>query len=483
MKTLKALSQKAATLCGIQNVLGWDQETFMPPGAAEARADQMQLLAGIIHDAKTNPEYEKALNDLIDIKTGKIKLKKASEEDQAALREWRRDFLIETSLPKSFVEEFSKLTSTSIEAWKEARKENSFKKFAPFLEKIIAMSRKKAELLGYKDSPYDALLDIYEPGLTSKQVEKTFDEVQKALTPLIKKAKSKKKPYKKKMGEKEQLAISHVVLERMGYDLALGRIDLSTHPFSSAPHPTDSRITTRLSLDNPLSNILTTLHEAGHAVYELGLPLEHYGTPLCESISLGIHESQSRFWETRIGLSMPFWQSMEKTLNEPAQKLYDAVNQVSPSFIRVEADEATYPLHVILRFRLEKRLIEGTLKVKDIPEAWRKEMKDLLGIEPPTDTEGCLQDIHWSMGGFGYFPTYLLGTLYASQFFETFAKAHPDWEKKVKKGELLFIRKWLGDNIHKHGRRYRPLELLEKVTGKPFSPQPFLSYLSQKLSK
>ena len=480
MNLLKTLSEKAAVLKGIDSILNWDQETYMPPGAGSARAQQLKLLAGLYHEAKTSAEFKRALSHLVDLKTGKVLVNSLTDEEKGSLREWRRDYLLESKLPATFVEEFSQLTSTAIEVWKIARQENSFQKFAPYLDKIVQMSRKRAEFLGYQDHPYDALLDLYEPSLTTKVVQKVFDDVQKSIVPLLKGYKQKKVPFKKKMSIDKQLSLSHELLEKVGYDFNHGRLDLSIHPFSSSPHPTDNRITTRIQVEDPLSNILTTLHEAGHALYEMGLPLDKWGTPAGESASMAIHESQSRFWETRIGLSKPFWKLMAPKLGVSADTLYKVVNHVKPGFIRVDADEVTYPLHVILRFRLEKGLIEGSLKVRDIPAVWNEQMKSLLGITPRNDSEGCLQDIHWSMGAFGYFPTYLLGTLYASHLFEGFRKDHSDWEKRVELGDLIFIKEWLNKKIHKHGRTFQPLDLIEQASGKPFSPRAFLNYLSEK---
>lgn len=477
MNTLTHLSQKAATLKGIESILGWDQETFMPPGAAESRSEQLKLLAGLYHKAKTQPAYKKALGALIDLKTGHVLTKGLREEEKASLREWRRDYLLEVKLPKKFIEEFSQLTSQGIEVWKFARQEKNFQHFAPHLEKIVTYARKKADLLGYKEHPYDALLDLYEPLLTTRATERQFNLVEKELIPLIQKTKKKHSPFIKKLSVDRQLALSQELLHKMGYDFNHGRLDLSVHPFSSAPHPTDSRITTRIDVDNPLSNILTTLHEAGHALYEMGLPIDKWGTPLGESVSMAVHESQSRFWETCIGLSRPFWKWVAPQLGASSETLFEVVNRIEPGYIRVDADRATYPLHIILRFRLEKRLIEGSLNVRDIPEAWRQEMQTLLGLTPPDDALGALQDIHWSMGAFGYFPTYLLGTLYASHLFEKFKKDHKDWETRVAKGDLLFIKKWLNDKIHRHGRLYPPLELIERASSKPFSADAFLKQL------
>lgn len=480
MNTLTALSIKAAQLKGIGEILGWDQETYMPPGAAQARADQLKLLAGWHHEVKTSPEFKRALSQLVNIDTGKILVPSLSEEEKSAVREWRRDYLKESKLPASFIEEFSMLTSAAIEAWKEARLANDFAHFKPYLEKIVQMSRKQAEYLGYKEHPYDALLDLFEPGLTTKAIQPIFDQVQKTIAPLLKGYKSKKVVFHKKMSIAKQLELARELLTNVGYDFNYGRLDLSIHPFSSTPHPTDSRITTRIRVDDPLSNLLTTLHEVGHAFYDMGLPAEKWGTPAGESVSMAVHESQSRFWETRIGLSLPFWKFMAPKFEAKAETLYHFVNHVKAGFIRVDADEVTYPLHIILRYRLEKGLIEGSIRVQDIPVLWNEQMKSMLGITPPDDKRGCLQDIHWSMGSFGYFPTYLLGTLYASHLFEKFSKDHPDWEKRVESGDLQFIKTWLHQKIHRHGRTYPPLELMERATGKPFSPKAFLNYIKKK---
>ena len=268
------------------------------------------------------------------------------------------------------------------------------------------------------------------------------------------------------------------------------RLDLSSHPFSLALHPHDSRITTRFVPNAFMSNLFSILHEAGHSFYEMGLPLEQWGTPLGQYVSLSIHESQSRWWETLIGRSFPFWQffypHLQKELSflkkVPLERFYRAIHHVEPSFIRVESDEVTYCLHVILRFEIEKQLISGKLQVSDLPEAWNAKMKELFGIIPPTNTLGCLQDIHWSIGAFGYFPTYALGNLFAAHFFTAFGKEHSDWEKRLAKGDLSFIRNWLKENIHQHGRMYDAEALAKHVTGKPLSAAAYCTYLKKKYS-
>jgi len=464
----------------------------MPKEAAEIRGDQLQILAGIIHREKTGKKFVNALAKLVDLKTGKVLSKALDARQKAALREWHRDWRIDHALPAKFVEEFAKLSSQSMDVWKNARKANSFQQFAPFLEKIIAMNRRKAEYIGYKDAPYDALLDLFEPSVTTKTITPLFEKLKKFLVDKVKKIKAEPEIDDKilcgKFDHDKQMAFARRVLEDMGYDFNKGRLDLSAHPFSSSIHPYDSRITTRLTSDSILSNVSTSLHEGGHSLYEMGLPVDDYGTPLSEAISYGIHESQSRWWETRIGLSKPFWERYLPLLKKEFPALgkvsldafYRAANKVEPSMIRVESDEVTYSLHVILRYEMEEALIHGKLKVREVPEAWNAKMKQYLGVTPKTNAEGCLQDVHWSMGAFGYFPSYTLGNLYAAQFFEAFAKHNPDWEKKVAKGDLLFIKDWLNKHIHQYGKQFSSQELLKKVTGKDFTVEPYLNYIESK---
>lgn len=487
------ISRYAATLEGVAKLLDWDQETYMPLGAFENRSEQLKILAGLIHKERTGKKFSNVLSNLIDIKSGKILHKDLSEQQRAALKEWRRDYLQQSSLPAKFVESFAKLTSQAIVLWREAKKNDDFDSFAPVLTKIIEMNRKKADYLGYQDHPYDALIDLFEPDLKTKEIDSFFKDVRQNLTPLIQKISSQKAIKDDflfgKWDEKKQIEFGWLLLDDMGYDRAKGRLDISSHPFSSSSHPTDSRITTHLHPTSLMSNISAVLHEGGHSLYEMGLPHDLFGSPLGEPRSHGIHESQSRWWETRIGLSKPFWKHffpiLQKKFNGPLEKVsldafYKAINKVEPALIRVEADELTYPLHIILRFEIEKKLIEGSMKVKEIPSMWNAKMKEYLGVTPKNNSEGCLQDIHWSMGAFGYFPTYTMGNLYAAHLFEAFAQQHSDWEKRVGNGELAFIRDWLGKNIYQHGRRYSSHELLKKATGKEFSAKAYVNYLKDK---
>ena len=489
-------SRKAKVLEGVSHLLEWDQETCMPKKAAPIRAEQIQTLAGIIHKEQTGKPFANALSKLIDLKTGEIQSKDLKPEQKAALKRWLRDYQMQTSLPTSFVEKFARVTSEAHVVWDQAKKQNNFTSFLPMLEEVIDLNKQKAEYFGYSEHPYDALLDIYEPEMTTKEVSKVFTPLKKSIVELLNKIKSSKQIDDSKLTVRyepsQQFSFGNKLTELIGYTDDTGRLDLSSHPFSSASHPTDSRITTRIIPNLPISNIRSILHECGHAFYEIGLPAEHYGTPLGESISLGIHESQSRWWETRIGQSQAFWKFLLPHMKEHfkgkldgigPEKMWRGVNKVQPSMIRVEADEVTYALHVILRFELEKALTEGSLAPQDLPSAWNHQMEQLLGITPKNDAEGCLQDIHWSMGAFGYFPTYALGNLYAAQFFEAFEKDHPEWNESVEKGEFSFIKEWLTKKVHVHGRRYSSRELLKKISGKTFSAEPFENYLTKKYSE
>jgi carboxypeptidase Taq len=492
---LQQFSRTTRTLKGVSSLLEWDHETYLPPDAAKIRGSQLELLAGMVHERKTSNKMARLLDKLISLKTGKIKGKELSLPQEAALREWRRDYLKDTALPKKFVEEMAKLISQAVLVWREAKEKDAFQHYAPFLDKLVSMARKKADYLGYEAHPYDALLDEYEPDMTTKDISKLFSGLRQPIVALLKRIKRSKQPDNHflfgSFPPRKQLKFGKRLLTDMGYEMSKGRLDLSTHPFSSSSHPTDNRITTRIHPSSLISSLSAILHEGGHALYEMNLPVEQYGSPLGEAISLGIHESQSRWWETRIGQSKPFWKHYLPLLQKEFKALekvsldqfYRAINKVETSLIRVEADEVTYTLHIILRYELEKALIEGKLPIREVPDAWNAKMMELLGITPKTNSEGCLQDVHWAMGNFGYFPTYALGNLYAAHLFEAFEMAHPDWEQRVAEGELLFINNWLKEMIHRHGRRFQSKELLKQVSRRAFSINSFIQYLTKKYSE
>lgn len=490
---LSNMSKHFQQLSSILQLLEWDQEVFMPPGAAAARALQQKTLAGILHKERSGRPFEKALSGLIDLDSAVIKGEGLRPDQSAALHWWRRDFLRDKALPTSFVEEFSQLCSISMNVWRTARQQKNFAPFAPYLEKIVQACRRKADFIGYKEHPYDALLDEFEPEMTTKELVPLFTAVAAEVKQLLKDIKTTPQVDDScilaAFPQELQLAFSRVLLENIGYDFSKGRLDLSAHPFSSSLHPTDSRITTRVDVNNLMGCLSAALHEGGHSLYEMGLPQELWGTPLGASVSLGIHESQSRWWECYIGLSKPFWRYFFPLLQHqfPEQlgkvtldTFYRAINKVEPTFIRVEADEVTYPLHVVLRFSLERQLIEGSLKVKELPDAWNSMMQDLLGITPPDISLGCLQDIHWSMGAFGYFPTYALGSMYAAQLFSAFSLSHSNWHESIAAGQLDFVRGWLQENIYQYGRQYSSKALVAHATAQPFSAQFYIDYLKDK---
>ncbi len=493
---LCTLAREAGTLGSVQALLAWDQETYMPHAAGPFRAEQQAMLAALVHERRTSPRVGELL-----AKCEADPAVRGNDEAAANVREMRRDYDLATKLPKDLVAELAKTASQSQEAWKAARERNDFPAFAPWLDKMMTLSRRKADCLsdGKAAEPYDALLDQYEPGMTAKQIEGIFTPLRAQLTDLIKDvAKSKKKISTKclevKYDAAKQHALGLAVLKAIGFDLDAGRLDTTTHPFCEGLGPGDTRLTTRYRDEHFSDALYGTLHEAGHGIYEQGLPKrDHnfalFGQPLADAISLGIHESQSRMWENFVGRSKHFWKwalpVAKKHLGKSVAKYevkdyFAAVNTVKPSLIRVEADEGTYNMHIMIRFELERAMISGSLKPKDLPGEWNKRYKDYLAIDVPDDKRGCLQDVHWSFGLVGYFPTYTLGNLYGAQFWETIQEQIPDLNKHIAKGKFSPLREWLNTNIHRHGRRYRAEELCKKVTGKDLSAEPLLRHLRSK---
>ncbi|OGN54680.1 MAG: carboxypeptidase [Chlamydiae bacterium GWC2_50_10] len=488
-------ARKAKVLDSIKGLLHWDQETYMPLRGIDLRAEETALMAHLVHREMTSKKFGRALSQLVDLETGECFDDSLSFEKRAALREWRRDYLHEVRLPPSFVKLFAKTTALAQQVWQRAKEKSDFKLFAPHLEKIVSLCRQKADYLSFNEHPYDALLDLYEPEMTTHQITSLFGSLHIHLTALLKKISGCGQPPSEFLHQeyepKRQLEVGKMLLKAMGLESDSSRIDLSAHPFCLSLSPHDLRLTTRIHPENLSSNLFSVLHEGGHALYEKNLPAEHFGSPLCEGVSLGVHESQSRFWEVFIGHSHPFWEhcfpllqrEFPETLSAVSlDDFFKAINTVAPSCIRIEADEVTYCQHILLRFEMEKALLEGNLKVRDIPEVWNEKMRAYLGISPSTDDRGCLQDIHWSLGALGYFPTYALGNLYAAQLFQAFETAFPHWKEEVKRGALGFISSWLQDKVHKWGRQYPPARLIQQASGQPLSTEPFLSYLKKKYS-
>lgn len=491
-ETLNQRMKEIALLGNTAGILGWDQEVYMPGAGAPYRAEQLSLLAGMCHQKFTDPQVGELIAQAGSSKT----LTGDPFSDSAVnLREWRRSYDRSKKLPQKLVEEMARISSNAQVEWVEARKANQFSRFQPWLEKIIGLTQEQAKCYGYTDHPYDALLEDYEPGLTTAKLNELFPPLKKNLAELVSKiTSSKKQPdlsiLKRPLPVEKQQAFCRVLAGSIGFDFEKGRIDVSAHPFTTGLGPNDTRITTRFEETNFENAFFSTLHEAGHGIYDQNLPGDaHYGTPRASAVSLGIHESQSRLWENLVGRSLPFWKYFFPELKKAFPGIFDdlsvdqfyfAINHSAPSFIRTESDEVTYNLHVCLRYDIETALISGNLKAADIPAAWNNAMKQYLGVVPPTDTLGCLQDVHWSHGSFGYFPTYTLGNLYSAQFF---AKANEDLgglENKFEKGDFKPLKKWLNEKIHQHGQKYRAGELCKAATGKDLSSQPFLDHLNKK---
>lgn len=468
-------------------VLSWDLETMMPAKGADNRAQQLSTLSALSHRLMT----DEAMGALL--KTLRKDAAKLSAVEAALVREVGREFDRATKLPEALVQQMSEITAKAHALWVEARQKQDFKLFEPVLSQIVTLNQQMADCLGYEGSPYNALMDLYEPGLTTQTVDAVFGAIKPHLVQLVSGiTQSKSSPERSFLHTKSSLdkqwQFSIQVLTAMGFDFEGGRMDKAPHPFCTGAQG-DVRLTTRLFEEDLVSSLFSSMHEAGHGLYEQGVSPDLTRTPLSEGTSLGIHESQSRMWENLVGRSRPFWghfyprlkAMFPKQLNRVSvERFYKAINVVQPSFIRVESDEVTYNLHILLRYELERDIIEGKLKVKDIPKAWNAKMTELLGITPTNDAQGCLQDIHWAHGSFGYFPTYTLGNLYASQFFHTAQQAMPSLTTHIQRGNLAPLRAWLQEQIHQYGKQYTPDELVQRVTGESLNPQYFIDYLWQK---
>jgi carboxypeptidase Taq len=479
----------------IQRTIGWDQETMMPPAAAELRARQLETLSALVHTRFT------------DARVGELIAACEADPDVAGdpvraanIRELRHDYDKATKLPTELVAELSKTASLGMAAWKDARAKNDFSIFLPWLEKTFELNRRKAECFGipaWGHELYDALMDDYEPGMPATQVAETFAPLRAFTVELLDRVKNAggapdlsavlvETPIEK------QKAFSRRVVEAMGFDFNAGRMDDAVHPFCEGPGPGDTRITNRYRPDGWLDQLSSATHEAGHGMYEQGVrKADFFGLPVGEAVSLGVHESQSRMWENMVARSRPFWEwalpVAKEILGAPLKDLdVDTVfrcdNIVRPSFIRVEADEVTYNLHIMLRFDLERAMIAGDLACKDLPGVWNERMKSDFGLDVPDDAKGCLQDIHWSMGAVGYFHTYSLGNLYAGQLWDAMGEAMPDREQKIARGEFAPILQWLREQVHVHGRLYTPGELCEKATGRPLDSKHLMGHLERKVA-
>lgn len=486
---LKTILAEVSDLHHSVAVLGWDQQTYMPPGGAEERGYQLGTLQKLAHIEFTSDEVGKLLDELEPLAE---QLEPDSDEARL-IKVTRREFNKAIKVPPEWVVEFAQVTTMAHQIWQEAREENNFPKFQPYLEKIVDLRIKYANFFAPYDHIYDPLLDEFEPGLTTKEVREIFKNLRPKQVDLLKAISEKPQVNDSFLrtcyDESKQWEFGVEVITEFGYEWNRGRQDKSAHPFTTTFGMDDVRITTRFNPENASPALFGTLHEAGHGLYELGIAKNLARTPLAEGTSLALHESQSRMWENLVGRSMPFWEHFYPRFQElfPAEvgnvdlpTFYKGINKVEPSLIRVEADEATYNLHIMLRLELEIDLMEGSLQVKDLPEVWNMQMVDYLGIEPPNDTDGVLQDVHWSGGTIGYFSTYALGNLVACQLWECINSDIPTLPDQIRKGEFSELLGWLREKIHHSGSKFEPQELVQKVTGSKINAEPYLEYLEKK---
>jgi carboxypeptidase Taq len=489
-KELIRRSRERALLASCSALLGWDEQTNLPRGGSTYRGDQLALLAGLHHERGT----DRRVGELLETVEGSGLVADPDSPESANIREWRRGFDRVTKLPRSLVEELARTTSVAQQEWVEARKASDFKKFRPWLVSIVDLKRQEAACLAPHGNPYDALLDEYEPGANGKDLAALFESLRQELVPLVAAIAESSEGSKPGMLEGDypldrQKIFGELVASSIGFDFERGRLDTTAHPFCSGIGPGDTRITTRFDPRDFSSAFFGILHEVGHGLYEQGLDPAHHGTPMGEAVSLGVHESQSRLWENAVGRSKAFWEhwlpQARRFFREPLHAVgldafHEAINRVEPSLIRVEADEVTYNLHILIRFELEQALIGGNLTVDDLPEAWNARYRDDLGITPPDDARGCLQDIHWAAGLVGYFPTYTLGNLYAAQLY---ARADADLvglDSSFARGDFAGLLTWLRDKIHRHGQRLRSADLIQSATGATLDHRPLVEALKAK---
>jgi len=492
LEKLKELLGEVSDIGHAAAVLGWDQQVNMPPGGAEARGQQLATLGKIAQEKFVTDEVGRLIEDL------KAEFSDAdpASDEAAMVRVAARNYDKAKRVPPEFVAETAVVTSKAFEAWVEAKGKSDFSVFEPHLEKVFELTRRYVSFFPPADHPYDTLLDDYEPGMKTADVKAIFDALRPKQVELIKAITSAKQVkddfLHKKYSEKKILDFGVGVVTKFGYDWNRGRQDKAPHPFETTFSIGDVRITTRFEADNPPASLFSTMHESGHAMYEQGINPAYERTPLMGGTSLAVHESQSRMWENLVGRSLPFWEHFFPAFKKafPSQldgvgvkAFYKAINKVEPSLIRVNADEATYNLHIMLRLELEIAMVEGKIAIKDLPEIWNTKMQEYLGVTPPNDAKGVLQDIHWSGGMIGYFSTYALGNLISAQLWEKINKDIRNLDDQICTGNFSELLGWLRTNIHQHGHKYDPQVLVENVTGSKITPEPYVRYLTKKYSE
>lgn len=491
IKRFKEIDQEIHTLGGIAALLGWDKQTIIPSKAHSDRAEQSSYLSSKIHELMVSSELKKLVTSL----TKETTLEKLSKREQTLLLYFKKEIKKSSKIPNEFVKEFSKLSSQSYSHWVSAREKNEFKLFAPYLQKMIQMKKKEASLINKKKPAYDVIVDEFEEGMTQKKIDPVFKELREGIIEILTKIKQTKKyktqkiPFKNiTFPNKEQLKISSETVQLILQDKSRYHVAESVHPFTTRISFDDVRLTTAVRKDHPLFSFTGAAHEAGHALYELGMDSKLKHTALRDAPSFGLHESQSRLWENQIMRGFDYWKyfypKYQKTFPE-LKKLgfkdfFSAMNQVKPSLIRIECDELTYCMHIIIRYELEKEIFAGKIKAKDLKKAWNTKYKEYLGVTPKKDVDGILQDVHWAEGYFGYFPTYAIGTLYSAMLFEQMLKDLPNLKKELQAGKVDSVRDWLRNHVHKFGREMSSEEIVYKATGKKLTAKPFLGYLKQK---
>lgn len=476
----------------ITSILHWDSEVMMPPEGRVGRSQQIAAVSELTHEWMTSASFQS------EIEAAKKAIAELPAENQSL---WKRELEIlqedqekAAKLPASFVAEFAELTNLAHAEWASAKKEKDFTKFSKTLDKLVTLSRKQADYFGYTTEPYDALLDSYEKGARAESIQTLFTDLKTSLIPIVKDAPKFESAFSKPVPISFQEKFCKRLPAILGLTENESRLDVSSHPFSTSLGKGDKRITTRYSETDPLSSIFGVLHETGHSLYESGLSaMPDYPNPITEFLSLGIHESQSRLWENQVGRSKSFWEFVYPILLSdfqmkeselPFDKLYKSINSTEKSKIRVEADQVTYNLHIILRFEIERDLINGKIQVVDLPEIWNSKIKEFLQLNVENDAEGVLQDIHWSMGAFGYFPTYTLGNIYSSQFFQKFESSHPGYKKEFAvDGNFKSLLNWLRENIHLKGKLLEVNDLIKQITGETPNSRFLITYLKSKIQE
>lgn len=488
---LKKMDREASLLSHGIAVLSWDQETVMPDKAIKERSEQISLFEGILHEKLTDDRWGELFSKL-SVNNDSLPTD-LDQTDIAFLRKAYRRYERKMKIPVDLVSKLSGEISMSQSIWVKAKEGDDYASFVPHLEKLIDYSRTIADLVGYDESPYDALLDEYEPSMRSSELKRVFDNLEPGLRDLINRIGAAPQVDCSFLDQdfpvKLQDEMGRKLQKDMGYDFNRGRLDLTEHPFTTTLGFNDVRVTTHYHCNDLLSGIFSNIHEAGHGQYEQGFAENLRGSLLADGASMGIHESQSRFWENIVGRDIHYWAyyypELVKLFPHQLQAVslsdfYKAINRVEPSFVRIEADEVTYSMHIILRYRIEEALISGNLTVKDLPDAWAAESEKLLGITPQTNSKGVLQDIHWAVGLFGYFPTYALGNLYGAQFQHAMKSEMKDYDQNLLTGNLKPLEIWLNNNIHQYGATFTASELVKNITGEKLNSKYFLNYLNDK---